>query len=119
MLVDDAGPSEVPARDRVLTSSRMTNTQPKSNVDSASPRKPWRAIVLEALIPLAREHMQVPLAAIYDAVERQPDTSARMATNGNVRPKVRQVLQRLCDDGVISRDDVGVYGLPPNLSVNA
>lgn len=93
----------------------MKNTQLPSNDTPKNPRKPWRAIVLEVLASLGRERAQVPLGDIYAAVERHPDAIARMAFTRTLRPKVRQVLNRLCDDGRISRLDRAVYGLPPNL----
>lgn len=72
-------------------------------------RTPWRQIVLEAFRTLPAG--PVRLAALYGAVAVHPDAIERAATNASVSAKVRQVVQRLRDDGEVEEVDKGVWKL--------
>lgn len=72
--------------------------------------KSWRDVVLEVMAETRGQTVRLP--DLYARIEAHPEAKRRASTNRNVRAKVRQVLQRLRDDGVIEWLGPGEWRLP-------
>lgn len=101
------GPDPVSfTRPTSMTKAKRTTTR-KARAKRGKSR---RDVVLEVVTEMRGQTVRLP--ELYARVEAHAEAKRRASSNHNVRAKVRQVLQRLRDDGVIEWLGPGCWRLP-------